>query len=1250
MEYRPPRTDPLLKDYASPESENEGSMAEPFLGSSQTGAGTPGKGRQKREIWDQLDDQEALEVQRHQSRFAPAPMFETRSNPLVVLGSMVGTTVRQAATSTYNHAARIGQQQYQQRVLPQHHSLQNPLQPQQQHAQTQNHNFDSPYQQSAGRHRNPTTSHLNLPQQQQQYHHHQQQQQQSRWNQSQHPPTLASGRYAELPTTLNQDGTAAGGMGIPENDRSSFASLFQSATASALHDSYAQHHDYRSHAFASAPQSPPSANAKSTFLKISPFPQRPENDGWGAVPNVDLFLSQLYHYYYNRGFVPIVCKGMLEITTMSMTLGLSVLLLAYVDWNRVWECHDEDTCLANVQDYLMWTSIWNPSTSSSETASATSQSHSLLFNAWHYIIIPSYISVFGSYTLFAVWKFWQQINEARMARHVLEDKLGFASRKLLGGAVAWEDIVSKLLEVQEAGTFRFMVNYPNTSNGSTPATSPSSSMTTSERHDTTTTTSTTATTNRSMEQSQRQQTPISPPRTTTATLEGHNDGDLTLSPPAKIAADTAALLLSAQLPSQLRESSSAVSTAVAATTAERTTPPMPDHPTFDALEVAQRIMRKDNFLLALWNQGDRILDCDINGRTYFGATMEWSLYFCVLNFMFNHQYQIRPAFTQDYVALQQRLRLVAWMHIIFMPFVILFQIMHFALQNAYEFQRNKTYLGDKEWSRAAKWTFREFNELPHVFDQRLSPSYEAAEAYFGLFGSSEIVSAFGHLLVFLGGATGGVLLILAGMNDALLLHVQYGGRNLVWYAGMAGVTYSVGKALSPSKKQPMVTRNLYRDMNVALETMASHTHYYPDIWRNRGWDSTVHSAVSKLMDSKVKLLMYELASIIVAPYILLCKWSPAAEKICTFCRATSHRLRSPGAGDVCGFSTFDFDLYSDEPWEGRTIVDEENPNGGDNPTIVAMEKSALGDSILQAEEEAMRRPHGNTQGGKATSWNGAPKARHGKMEKSFLSFQVSYPNWKCQSSGGQSLLLRVEEHRQAEYAAALAKERQMHIDVAEKQLETLAYLNQNREHQTQHPMQPMPARQYTPLPRLGTILEGRKDPIAPPPPSEGTEENPGSRGDGQGKAAAPQNLQEKSRGKLAASSATIDMSSRSSLAFNTIPTSPGTIPAMETLRRGSGTMQGPHDEMSPTSSLNTSESTAESKGRPSQQGASQSGGHATSDDPTQSQHESIQKDEQQRVAREIPSASRESGTSQRRTIIGFQVHSGIVNSHAKDEH
>jgi len=440
----------------------------------------------------------------------------------------------------------------------------------------------------------------------------------------------------------------------------------------------------------------------------------------------------------------------------------------------------------------------------------------------------------------------------------------------------------------------------------------------------------------------------------------------------------------------------------------------------DALVIAQRIMRKENFLVALFNRN--LLDLSVPGLgpNFFCASLEWSIYFCVLNFMFNHKYKLRPAFYLDPSSLRRRFMLCGIVHAIFMPFLLLFLTLHFSLQNAYDWKASKRYLGPREWSLAARWTFREFNELPHHFERRLGPSYEAAEGYLSLFGHNELVASAGRILVFVGGSLGAVLFVFGAMNDAILLHVKIADWNLLWFLGVVGGIYSAGKTMVPSgSSQPRVTRNLFAEIETALQHVSTYTHFCPDTWKGRAWDKSTHGAFSSMFQYKAQLFVMEVASVILAPYVLCVSLAKCVEPICEFILAI--RTEVPGAGDVCGYATFDFDKYGDELWEGRTIG-----RAGADPFAESLSESVL--RIGNVDEATRRFPK--------------PKAWEGKMEKSFFSFKTAHPNWKCPESG-QNLVDRVEQY-QREETAALGREQQLHIEAAARQLDTLARLEGQR--------------------------------------------------------------------------------------------------------------------------------------------------------------------------------------------------------------
>lgn len=317
----------------------------------------------------------------------------------------------------------------------------------------------------------------------------------------------------------------------------------------------------------------------------------------------------------------------------------------------------------------------------------------------------------------------------------------------------------------------------------------------------------------------------------------------------------------------------------------------------------------------------------------------------------------------DAHSLRRRFVVCGIVHAIFTPFLLFFMMLHFSMQNIYDFRSSQQYLGPREWSNVAKWTFREFNELPHIFERRIGPSYQAAEDYLNLFAPSSLLNTIGRVLVFLSGSLGAVCLALAAVNDAILLHVKFGHWNLLWYVGILGVCYSIGKGMLPKiTVAERYRRNLFAEMDSALEKVTHHTHYYPEFWKKRGWDDIIKSSFLEYFQYKVQLFVLELASVVVAPIILCISLPRRAEEICSFVQYTKTEV--VGTGDHCGYGTFDFDLFEDECWEGQTLNNVE-------------------DGINQSINDRV-----GTSSQFNTAWQRCPKAKHGKMEKSFFNFKV----------------------------------------------------------------------------------------------------------------------------------------------------------------------------------------------------------------------------------------------------------------------
>lgn len=103
-------------------------------------------------------------------------------------------------------------------------------------------------------------------------------------------------------------------------------------------------------------------------------------------------------------------------------------------------------------------------------------------------------------------------------------------------------------------------------------------------------------------------------------------------------------------------------------------------------DVASRIMRKENYLIALFNKD--LLNITIplpylNKKHIFTRDLEWNLTFCLLGFVFDHRGQMRKRFLKEknkhvlVAGLKRRFIFMGLLNFALSPFIFAYLILHF---------------------------------------------------------------------------------------------------------------------------------------------------------------------------------------------------------------------------------------------------------------------------------------------------------------------------------------------------------------------------------------------------------------------------------------------------------------------------------------------------------------------------------------------------------------------------------------------
>jgi autophagy-related protein 9 len=417
----------------------------------------------------------------------------------------------------------------------------------------------------------------------------------------------------------------------------------------------------------------------------------------------------------------------------------------------------------------------------------------------------------------------------------------------------------------------------------------------------------------------------------------------------------------------------------------------------DALDISNRILRQDNYMVALANfnmlpLGLPTISCpfpipracipvslqrylgdslpnEINLPTppdFFSLTLYHSINYCLLDKMFDSNFRIPEKFlgVDGASELRRRFRMMGFVMLVLAPFITLAMLMYIILKHAETFYKRPSYVTQRRWTLAASWKFREWNEMPHVFDRRIKASYEPADRYVEQF-HSELLSLIARFLTFVGGSFAGLCLVIIMINDSLMSTTVY-DRNLWWYLAVCGGGLAITRSVAQAPPYGIDPVECFKEVK-------RYTHFGKGTGVALGTGDPKSTEVvqefKQLYTPRFAVVLQEFVAILTTPIMLWTVYPQSADRILTFIRENTEREEK--VGDVCGFATFNFDKYGDTDYGARRS----------EYTVHS------------------KRP-----------------AREGKMEKSFVNFRASNPAWRSDSVVGLGAFSALLEQSSASLA------------------------------------------------------------------------------------------------------------------------------------------------------------------------------------------------------------------------------------------
>ncbi|EGW31409.1 uncharacterized protein SPAPADRAFT_51426 [Spathaspora passalidarum NRRL Y-27907] len=343
----------------------------------------------------------------------------------------------------------------------------------------------------------------------------------------------------------------------------------------------------------------------------------------------------------------------------------------------------------------------------------------------------------------------------------------------------------------------------------------------------------------------------------------------------------------------------------------------------NAHDIANRIMRRENYMIAMMNKD--ILDLTLFDNRFFSITqnsiltktLEWNLKLCIDNFIYNQNGQINSSILKDYnrnqlaKELTSRFKLAAIINLLLCPFIAIYFVLLYFYRYFNEFKSNPSSLvGSRQYTPFAQWKLREFNELPHFFNKRLLLSIGPANTYINQFPKGYIAINVMKLINFVSGALLAILVIMGiwyeDESHSFWAFELTEGRSSLFYISIFGTIWAVtGNTPTSASEISSNSESFVYDPEASLRYVSQFTHYLPSTWNKKLHTIEVKNSFCELYSLKILIILNEIFSIVLTPFILWFKISANSGAIIDFFREYS--IHVDGLGYVCYFAMFNFE-------------------------------------------------------------------------------------------------------------------------------------------------------------------------------------------------------------------------------------------------------------------------------------------------------------------------------------------------------
>ena len=225
------------------------------------------------------------------------------------------------------------------------------------------------------------------------------------------------------------------------------------------------------------------------------------------------------------------------------------------------------------------------------------------------------------------------------------------------------------------------------------------------------------------------------------------------------------------------------------------------------------IYKINSIILFYENYLNAIFDNNIINLYHLTNLMEWNINYCILFKMFsggqgvqvNQIDQVNNDSKKKTIYF--RLRVVAIINFIFMPFILVFMLFYNIFNYGEEFYNKPTLLTTRMITRKAEWKYRYYNELPHDFDIRLNKIDTNVKKYISQF-KNDYINSISKFIVFVCSSFFILLIILSLINDKILIYITiFNNKSILWFISILASLIAIFKRSHINIEEPKIYMN-----------------------------------------------------------------------------------------------------------------------------------------------------------------------------------------------------------------------------------------------------------------------------------------------------------------------------------------------------------------------------------------------------------------------------------------------------------